>query len=55
MLKRLFYICVVLLLFACRHHSYSPRLLEVDSLCSVRPDSALALLQYLASQMPNAQ
>lgn len=54
MLKRLFYICVVLLLFACRHHSYSPRLLEVDSLCSVLPDSALALLQQLSSQMPTA-
>ncbi|MBR5730213.1 MAG: hypothetical protein IKX61_08440 [Prevotella sp.] len=44
----------VLLLCACRHHSYSPRLLEADSLCSVCPDSALALLKQLSSQMPTA-
>lgn len=54
MLKRLFYICVVLLLFACRHNSYSPKLLEADSLCCVLPDSALTLLQQLSSRMPTA-
>lgn len=44
----------VLSLCACGGHSYYPRLIEADSLCSVRPDSALALLQQLSSQMPTA-
>ena len=54
--KRFFHIALVfLLLSACgKHHVYSPSLLRVDSLCSVRPDSALALLQQLSSQMPTA-
>ena len=55
MLKRLFYIALVLLLFcACQRHSYSPSLLKADSLCSVRPDSALTLLQQLSPDMPSA-
>ena len=54
--KRFLHIAFVfLLLSACgRHHVYSPSLLRADSLCSVRPDSALALLQQLSSQMPTA-
>ena len=54
--KRLLHIALLLLLLsACgRHHVYSPSLQRADSLCSVRPDSALALLQQLSSQMPSA-
>ena len=54
--KRFLHIAFVfLLLSACgRHHVYSPSLLRADSLCSVRPDSALALLQQLSSQMHSA-
>lgn len=54
--KRFLHIALLLLLLsACgRHHVYSPSLQRADSLCSVRPDSALALLQQLSSQMPTA-
>lgn len=54
--KRFLHIALAfLLLSACgRHHVYSPSLLRADSLCRVLPDSALALLQQLSSQMPTA-
>lgn len=54
--KRFLHIALAfLLLSACgRHHVYSPSLLRADSLCRVLPDSALALLQQLSSQMPSA-
>ena len=56
MTKRFLHIALaILLLSACgRHHVYSPSLLRADSLCSERPDSALALLLQLSSQMPTA-
>ena len=57
-MKHAYRICLllaVLSLCACgRHLVYSPSLQRADSLCSVRPDSALALLQQLSSQMPSA-
>lgn len=40
---------LALLLCACGTRPYPPSLLTADSLASVRPDSALALLQHLAA------
>ncbi len=50
MFRRLSHIVLVLLLLsACgRQKGYSPLLLNSDSLCNVRPDSALVLLQQLS-------
>ena len=50
MFRRLSHIVLVLLLLsACgRQKGYSPVLLNSDSLCNVRPDSALVLLQQLS-------
>ena len=50
MFRRLSHIVLVLLLLsACgRQKGYSPLLLNSDSQCNVRPDSALVLLQQLS-------
>ncbi len=41
-------------LASCRHYQYPLVLQEADSLCSILPDSAVALLQYIADEMEQA-
>ena len=41
-------------LFSCTQHRYPTSLAAADSLCAVRPDSALALLEHMDSAMQKA-
>ncbi|MBQ4007118.1 MAG: lipoprotein, partial [Muribaculaceae bacterium] len=50
MKKTIIFALTLLLLAGCRHHrAVSPRLVELDSLIAVAPDSAAALLQAIPS------
>ena len=49
-----FTLCLFIL-FSCTHHRYPTSLVAVDSLCAVRPDSALALLEQMDSTMQTAR
>lgn len=48
-----FSLCL-LILFSCTQHRYPTSLAAADSLCAVRPDSALALLEQMDSAMQKA-
>ena len=47
-------VCALLSLFACGHKPYPHSLIAADSLTSVNPDSAIALLNSLKGEMNSA-
>ena len=52
MLRVVRFIFVVIVLLqtfsSCHRYEYSPQLVEADSLCDVKPDSALKILHLMA-------